>query len=298
MNPDPKYVALYTDFLKNASKITKPISVICDASNGSTGPILEKLLPELNLKSFTVINSEPNPEFPAHGPNPLLPGVLDQICKKVVETKSDFGVAFDADGDRAFYIDEKGRVVPSYILAAFLFKGEKAPFVADELVYQALRMTKLFTDSELFPAKVGVYFIKQKMQEVGASTAVEFSCHLYFKDFFGADSGIFSLVRVASILSNSDMTLGEFIDQMPKHFVKNTDLQIVGKDWKAIFEKLIEEYKKLGALVETREGVSIVFENKWANVRPSNTEPLLRIYVGAQDEKDCEKLIDEIKAKV
>ena len=292
------YISLYTDFLKKHADMKRPMSVVCDSSNGATGKILERLLPELGLKDFTLINANPDPEFPAHGPNPLLPGVLDQLSNVVLEKKADFGVAFDADGDRAFFVDEKGTILSSISIGALLFRYSKAPFVADELVYQAHHHMKLFKHQELHPSRVGVFFIKQVMKQIQATTGAEFSGHFYYNDFFGADSGIFTLIRMLSILSTIPETLSEFCASLPAHIVKNIDLKIEGKNWDELKKKIIEIYTLKEAVIEQREGITIQMPNGWVNIRPSNTEPILRIYAGAENEAASDALVEEIQALV
>lgn len=290
------YVNLYTDFLKGYAKIGRPLSVVCDSSNGATGAILRKLLPGLGLASFALMNDDPDPDFPAHGPNPLLPGVLDSLSKAVVEKKADLGVAFDADGDRAFFVDEKGAVVPSFAIVALMAKDIKPPYVADELVFQALRSLRLFSDSELYPSRVGVYFIKEKMREVGGNLGGEFSGHFYFNDFFGSDSGIFSLVTVLNALSKEGRSLSEFAASLPRHAVANDDLNIAGKDWTVIQQRILDAYST--DTIERRDGISIVRPESWVSIRPSNTEPILRFYAGAPTLDEAKSLIGEIKAFV
>lgn len=290
------YISIYTDFLKSHTDLKKPMSIVCDCSNGATGKILQDLLPKLGLKNFILLNDTPDPEFPAHGPNPLLPGVLDRLCNTVREKNADLGVAFDADGDRAFFVDEKGNVIQSFITGALLFKYSQPPFVADELVYQAHRHMKLFQKQELHPSRVGVYFIKQVMKEVQANTGAEFSGHLYFKEFYGADSGIFAMVRVLSILSSIPETLSQFAHSLPHHVVKNDDMKIEGKDWKTIEQKITNAYVNAGYIIERREGITLQMgHHGWVNIRPSNTEPTLRFYAGADNEVAATKLINDIK---
>jgi phosphomannomutase len=292
------YTTLYTDFLKNYADLKKPLSIVADASNGATGKILQSLLPKLGLKKSLLVNDNPDPEFPAHGPNPLLPGVLDDLAKKVIAEKADLGVAFDADGDRAFFVDEKGNALPSFVIAALLFKYSSPPYVADELVYQAHHHMKLFTLNELHPSKVGVFFIKQVMKVKQATTGAEFSGHFYFQDFFGADSGLFTMIRVLSILSSIPQSLSEFAKGLPSHFIKNVDLKIFGKNWLEIQGKILETYSLDDVTIERREGITLQLKNGWVNIRPSNTEPILRIYAGAEDEKTASGLVDEVKALV
>jgi phosphomannomutase len=289
------YIELYTDFLASHAEIKKPLSIVTDSSNGVTGMILKELLPKLGLSDVTLINDNPDPEFSAHGPNPLASGALDELTKTVVEKKADLGVAFDADGDRAFFVDEKGTVLPSFITAALLFKHLPPPYVADELVYQAHHHMKLFSRSELHPSKVGVFFIKQVMKVKQATAGAEFSGHFYFKDFFGADSGLFAMIKVLSILSTLPQSLSEFAASLPPHCIKNEDLNIDGKNWLEIQNKIMEAYSLEDVTIERREGITLQLKNGWVNIRPSNTEPILRIYAGAETKKEAGALVEEIK---
>jgi phosphomannomutase len=299
-----EYIPLYTDFLKKHTHLKRPLSIVVDCSNGATGKILEDLLPKLGLASFEIVNKNPDPEFSAHGPNPLEKGAMDQLSKRVVEKKADFGVAFDADGDRAFFVDEKGMVHPSFVIAALLFTQAKPPFVADELVYQALKSMRMFHDEDLRPSRVGVFFIKQVMKDLQASTGAEFSGHFYFKDFFGADSGIFAMLKVLATLSHQNQTLSAFAASLPQHVIKNDSISITGKDWNKIERTIKEKYEKLADSgqqsleIETREGITIRTQKGWLNARPSNTEPILKFFSGADTDHAASELLEEIKKLV
>lgn len=288
------YTDIYIDFLLKHAEIKKPLKIVADASNGATGQILTELLPKLGLKNFVILSGQPDPEFPDHGPNPLLPGVLNKIKVEVLKQQADLGVAFDADGDRAFFVDDTGVVQPSFITAALLFKYSQPKFVADELVYQALNHMKLFGE-DLQPSKVGVFFVKQKMREISATTGAEFSGHFYFKDFFGADSGIFALIQILNIISKNNILFSNFAKNLPKHEVRNEDINIAGKDWQSIQEKIITAHTAKGNKIEYCEGITIQLPEGWVNIRPSNTEPVLRFYAGAETKETALAIIADIK---
>lgn len=292
------YISLYTDFLMKHARIERPLRVVCDTSNGAVGTILKSLIDKLNLKHVTLINYEPDPEFPAHGPNPLLPGVQDQIKQRVVKEKADLGAIFDADGDRIFFIDEKGEQLPSYISASLIFKHRQPPYVADELVYQALHHMNLFKAEELFPSQVGFVFVRQKMREVHATSGAEFSGHYCFKDFFYCDSGLFALVTMLSLVSSMKEPLSVAITHLPKHIVKNEDISIKGKNVEETYQRIIDVYAGKGALLERRDGITVTVKDGWINARVSHTEPIIRIYSGASNEPEALRLLGDIKALI
>jgi phosphomannomutase len=290
------YLENYVAFLKSHIHLNKPITVVADCSNGSTGAILVALtdVPNLTLK---LINEKPDGNFPAHSPNPLEPGALNQLTKAVLNIKADFGVAFDADGDRAFFIDEKGNILPGFLTCVLLFKNNKPPYVIEETVYQALKHLKLFKDTEIKPTKVGSLFIKEGLKEFKGSTGGEYSGHYYFDKFFGLDSGIFAFVEVANVVSHMTTSLSSFVNSIPAHTVINENVRIEGKNAQEILKK-IESIYQSKAEIGHRDGITLDLGNTWINIRTSNTEPLLRLLAGASTEKETKKLIAEVKALV
>lgn len=291
------HTELYADFLKDHINLKRPLTVVADASNGTAGIILKALgtVPNLNL---ILINDTPDSDFPAHGPNPLLAGATDQAAKAVVENKADLGVVFDADGDRAFFVDEKGRFIPAYITATILFEHSKPPFVAEELVYKCLEHMGITKKTDIRPSRVGTYFVKQILKQATGTIGAEYSGHYYFKDFFNTDSGIFTMISLANNLSSLDMSISAYIESLPKHATSNEDIKLGDKAWPDIEAAIRKEYTKDGVTFETREGLTIDFGDRWINIRRSNTEPLLRFFAGATTEKEAADLIASVKKLV
>lgn len=293
------YVQIYADFLKNHFSLEKPLKIVCDSSNGSTGIVIKRLqtmnIPNLEIIS---IHDNPDPEFSAHSPNPLNKGASDDAAKKVVETGADFGVLFDADGDRAFFVDNQGVMLPSFITATLLFKNAKGPYVADETVYKSLEHLKVTPPDQLVPSRVGSYFVKQVLKEQHASVAAEFSGHYYFKDFFGADSGIFTMIQVANIVSKLDTGLTEYRQSLPPQELVNEEMKLGDKTWKDMEPKILEFAQSKGGKIETREGVTLDMGTLWINMRPSNTEPIIRFIGGGRKASEILGVIEEIKKLV
>src|SRR3989344_7882762 len=288
------YLQIYSNFLKKHIKVSRPMSVVCDASDGVSGIVLKKVFRNHPKIKLVLINGKPNGRFPAHGPNPLSSGALDQCAKRVLKEGADMGAVFDADGDRIFFIDEKGIPLPSFKSAAVLFLNSTPPFVADELVYQSLKLMKIIPQKNLFPAKVGTYFIKNKMGKTKASIAAEYSGHFYFKDFFGADSGLMTLIKMSNLLSKSGDTLSQHVNRLPAFSIisENKPLENDFLDFK---NKLKARPLKGVIKMEERDGLSLIFSDSFLNVRASNTEPLLRMTCGAVSKEVCKKIIKKLE---
>jgi phosphomannomutase len=281
------YVSKYVEFLKRHTNVKRPLKIVCDSSNGTTGLVLEKLVNIPNME-LILINATPDPEFPAHGPNPLIAGATNMLSQKILEVGADFGVAFDADGDRAFFVDNRGEILPSFVIAAIWFKHSKPPFVADEIDYLSLTTTNIFKKQDITPAHVGTIFIKDAMQKNKAIFGAEFSEHFYFREFFGLDSGIFSMIYTANTLSRQDKTLAELHAEFSKQYLVNTNIAFENSNWDKVLVALKKETSTIAKAYFEREGLTIITEHGWINVRTSNTEPLIRVSVGAKTQEIAE----------
>lgn len=289
------YPELYADFLKKHFDLKKPITVVCDCSNGSAGIVIEKLQ---NIKNLTIIplNNKPDPEFPAHGPNPLIAHATDELSKKVLELKADCGVAFDADADRAVIVDNEGNTLPSFMTCILLFVHASGPFVVDELVYKSLQYEAIIPMENIIRSKVGTRYIKEHMKSASATVGGEFSGHYYFKDFFGADSGIFTMIQVANTLSNMSSSLFAFKSSLPVHTLINEEIKLGDKKW-ADIESHVRNYATKNKInLEEIEGVTLDTGTAWLNIRTSNTEPIVRLIGGGTTEAEVRKLVENIEA--
>ncbi|MDO8510177.1 MAG: hypothetical protein Q7S15_00940 [bacterium] len=286
------YLETYAYFLRSKIAADRPLRVVFDASNGVTGLVLKDVFNKGEIEPF-IINDEIDPEFSAHGPNPLAQGAALDCQRAVKENSAACGVIFDADGDRAIFVDEKGRVVPSYVIAVLLFKHGKPPFVADELIYQSLKLLRLA--ESVIPSPVGAHYVKEAMRTNDASFGAEFSGHFYFEDFFFQDSGIVAAIHVINILSECDVTLSQFWDNLPRFILTYDEVSLTSRTWMEIEPFILDLYAKKAQDVGKRDGVTLSLHNQWINIRPSNTEPLLRMTAGGESEKDNLVLIQEIK---
>lgn len=271
------YLQHYINFLRKKLKPQKNLRVVFDCFNGTTGLVLKPLF-QKNKKIKTVfLNDRPDGRFPAHGPNPLAPNALNQLVKKVLAVKADLGIAFDADGDRAFFVDNQGRTVPAYVAAYLLFLNQKPPFVAEIIAYESMKYAGI--DKQVRPSRVGTYFVKQKMKKCRASVGAEYSGHYYFQDFFGADSGILAAVKIINSISQMPYQLADFTDLLPQRYeTESFNLPASAKE--KFMTMIAKIYQPLARQTNRIDGWTFEFDQGWFNIRPSNTEPLIRITWG------------------
>ncbi len=281
----------YVDFLESYTKVKRPIRVIFDCGNGVAGIVLRKLIPRVKNIDAYFLFSNPDGRFPKRNPNPLASGALTPLARKVRDIGADIGIAFDADADRVFFVDAKGRLIPSYAAMFLFLKVFKEPFVSEILMYHMLRSVGF--SGKIFKTKVGTYFIKEKMRKENASVAGEYSGHYYFRDFFFADSGILAAMTLLSALSNEEGSLGKFFDQLPSLFINLVNIPLINLNIARIESILTAKAKK----IDFTDGKTFIFKTSWINVRPANTEPLIRFFIAATTKKEMNALTRVIKSR-
>ncbi len=292
------YHNLYAAFLVSHIKLKKPLSIVADCSDGAVGMVLRALERQIERKkiplSIHIINGEPNGQFPAHGPSPMAKGALKELSKEVVERGADCGVIFDSDGDRIVFTDEKGQEIPSDAVAVLLAEGVSGKMVIDPRAGFLVRDYILKNKRKVVVSRVGHAFIKKILKETGATFGAEFSGHYYFKEFFGADSGLFTLAKVFSAISRFNKPLSEWLATFPQYFGSgevNFRLKPGAKE--TILEKIEEKYRPEATLVDKLDGVKMEFDGWWLLVRPSGNEDILRLLIEAKDEKVMKAKIKE-----
>jgi len=288
-----KYLKIYVDFLKRFIDIKKPLRLVFDCSNGTAGIVLKKLVPLIHNSKFLILNSKPDGNFPAHGPNPLVRNALKQLGKSVRQYKADLGVAFDADADRVFFIDNVGRALPSYVIAYLLFKNLPPPFVSEIFTYKTLKYAGLLEERKVYPSAVGTYFVREMMRKKNANAAAEYSGHYFYREFFGCDSGILTALKVMNLVSKLPYSLADFYDFLPKFYTRLFNMP--GRDKGRLMRKTKSFYKNKALKIEKIDGLGFDFKDWFFVVRPSNTEPLLRFFVGAKDRNVLIRQVKDIK---
>ncbi len=290
-----EYIELYSNYLEKFVSVEKPVKVVFDFFGGATGTVAGDFLKKQEKIESCFLNQNPDSEFKANGPNPLEDKALEQLSLEIKKQNADMGVAFDADGDRAFLLDEKGVVLPAFATASLLFEESEPPFVVDELVFKSLEYTG-FSSDKIHPSKIGTYFIKSKMRETEANIGAEFSGHYYFKNFFYSDSGLLTAILAINALSKFNGPLSGYISKFPPHAVVNQNIKMDEDMIEKIEEKLEIFAQKNGAQIQKREGITLDLKKEgWINVRKSNTEPLVRFVAGTKNKQDALEIIETVK---
>lgn len=288
------YFKIYADFLKKFLAVKRPLFAVLDAFNGAAGIAAREVFADYPLVQLTCLNDLPDGDFPAHGPNPLLAGAMKELCQKVVRQKSDLGVAFDADGDRALFTDNLGRAVPAYVIAYLIFRNRRPPYVVDEPLFKIFQHLGLIDLKEIISTRVGYAFIRAAMRQANVSSTAEYSGHYCFEETFQADSALFAFIQVLNSLSVMNQTLADFYDSLPAFAVDMENFKFKeATDWLAIRKKFISHFGGHAEDTAERDGLTFDFGESWLNVRLSNNEPLLRFTAGAKTAAGVAELLSE-----
>ena len=274
--------------------------MVFDCSNGITGIILKKLFQSSKVKSkkFKIetifINDNPDGNFPAHGPNPMAKGAVRQLEKEVVKEKADLGVIFDADGDRVFFVDNRGRFIDSHEAGFILTRRHNPPYVVG-----ATSSWRLKKQPKVSLSKVGHYFFKRLMRERKANLGLEHSGHYYFKKFFYSDSGILAAIEVMNFVSLAGQAglksdLAAWLDDLPKYY-RSGEINFEVRDKKSTIKKIENHYKTRAGKISKLDGLTMEFGGWWFNLRPSNTENFLRLNLESMDQKILKLELQNIK---
>ncbi len=290
----PAYVERVLSFVDLAA--LKPLRIVIDAANGMAGvmlpPVLERLPVEARPYFF-----DPDGNFPNHEPNPLLPENREFIVAKTLEEQADFGVAFDGDADRCFFVDDTGEFVPGDFVTALLAESilEKEPgakIIYDVRASWAVADTVNRAGGIPLVNRVGHAFIKHRMREENALFGGEVSGHYYFRDFSQADSGVVPFLLMLELLSKRG-GLSELLRPYRERYFITGEINTPVKDVALKLQELKERFGPEGK-VSHLDGISIEAEDWHMNVRPSNTEPLLRLNLEARTKELMERKRDEV----
>jgi phosphomannomutase len=275
----------------------RPLRVVIDAANGMAGAMLPPILERLPIDALRCY-FEPDGSFPNHEPNPLLPENREFIVGKVTEEEADLGVAFDGDADRCFFVDDTGEFVPgdfvtALLAASVLEKEPGAKIIYDVRASWAVPETIERAGGVPLINRVGHAFIKLRMREEGAAFGGEVSGHYYFRDFSQADTGVVPFLLILELISRKGRKLSEILRPFREHYFITGELNTPVADVALKLQELKERFGTEGR-VSHLDGVSIDAEDWHMNVRPSNTEPLLRLNLEALSKELMERKRDEV----
>jgi phosphomannomutase len=275
-----------------------PLKVVIDTANGMGGVMLPRVLERLPQVETVRYYFEPDGSFPNHEPNPLLPENREFIIERTTAEAADFGVAFDGDADRCFFVDDGGEFVPGdFVTALFaeliLEKEPGAKIIYDVRASWAVPDTIKRAGGIPLINRVGHAYIKLRMREEGAAFGGEVSGHYYFRDFYQADSGVIPLLLMLELVSKRGKKLTEILRPFTERYFITGELNTPVPDVDLKLKELQERFAPEGE-VSHLDGVSIEAEDWHFNVRPSNTEPLLRLNLEARSKERMEQKRDEV----
>jgi phosphomannomutase len=295
----PGFVDRVLSFIDPAA--LRPLKVVIDAANGMAGRMLPPVLERLPIEAVRCY-FDPDGSFPNHEPNPLLPENREFIVRKTLDEGADLGVAFDGDADRCFFVDDTGEFVPGDFATALFAQNvlEKEPgakVIYDVRASWAVPETIERAGGTALVNRVGHAFIKERMREVGAAFAGEVSGHYYFRDFSQADTGVVPFLVMLERISKGGRKLSELLRPFRDRYFITGELNTPVADVSAKLAELEERFGPDGS-VSHLDGLSVEAPDWHFNVRPSNTEPLLRLNLEARSEELMERKRDEVLAVV
>lgn len=292
----------YVDYLlarfpKKTFKKRK-LKVVIDAGNGMAGFTAPAVMKHLNIDLIPMY-FELDGNFPNHEANPIESANLKDLQKKVKKEKADIGLAFDGDADRCFLIDEKGDLVNPSALTALIAVRELKSQPGSTIIYNLISskaVVEVITENGGvgLRSRVGHSYIKSLMAESGAIFGGEHSGHFYFADFWRADSGMLAALYALAELMDSNKPLSNLLKPYNRYFSSgeiNSKVKDVAKSIKAVEEKYQDKYQ-----LDHLDGLTVTADSWWFNLRPSNTEPLLRLNVEANTEKEMVSITDTVLA--
>ena len=292
---------ILNDYINNALRFlkrgaVKKLKIVVDTGNGMGGLIIPHLFKEINCRIIPLY-FELNGSFPHHIPNPLIPENLFALQKKVLEKRANLGIALDGDADRVVFIDEKGRTISGDLITALLAKALLKDNPGEKILYD-LRSSRVVKEeikkSGGIPIifRVGHSFIKEKMREENILFAGELSGHDYLRENYFIESPLVVILKVLEVLSEKDKPLSEIIQPFKRYFASG-EINCKVRDKEKELKKLEERYQDAKNIFHL-DGLSVEYENWWFNVRPSNTEELLRLNL----ETKSKELMEEKKKEI
>jgi len=296
----PGYVDRVMSFVDVSA--LRPLKVVIDAANGMAGAMLPPVLERLPGIEVVRCYFDPDGSFPNHEPNPLLPENREFIVRKTLEEGADLGVAFDGDADRCFFVDDSGEFVPGDFATALLAEAVLAKEPGAKIIYDvraswAVPETIAALGGEPLVNRVGHAFIKARMRKDDAAFGGEVSGHYYFREFTQADTGVVPFLLMLEIVSRKGEKLSRILEPFRSRYFITGELNTPVADVALKLQELKERYGSEGR-VSHLDGISVDFDDWHFNVRPSNTEPLLRLNLEAYSQDEMERRRDEVLAVI
>ncbi|MQY19985.1 Phosphomannomutase/phosphoglucomutase [Nocardia sp. RB20] len=291
----------YAEFLRGLVDLggIRPLKVAVDAGNGMGGYTVPAVLGAVDALNIVPLYFELDGSFPNHEANPLDPKNLVDLQQLVRDSGADIGLAFDGDADRCFVVDERGEPVSPSAITALVAERELAKEPGATVIHNLITsqsVPKLVTELGGTPVRtrVGHSFIKQQMAATGAIFGGEHSAHYYFRDFWGADSGMLAALHVLAALGGGDRPMSE-LGSSYATYAASGEINSTVADAKERTMAVLAAFQDRAVAVDRLDGVTVQLpEDAWFNLRASNTEPLLRLNVEARSTEEVDALVTEI----
>jgi len=271
----------YSRFILDQIKLERKLKVVLDTGNGAAGIIAPKLFRQVGCE-VTALNEDLDGRFPSRSPEPT-PEALQQLRAEVKKNGADFGVGYDGDGDRSVFVDDKGRIltgdVISIIFARALIKKGRNRVVYDVSCSLAVEESIKASGGVPVVEKVGRPFMMERVLRENAVFGGERSGHFYFSDIYGIDDGTYASLKMAEIISRGKEPLSQMVDAVPQYYSSTVNMACPDEHKFEVTEKTKEFFEKLGYKIIQIDGVKAYDEEGWVLMRPSNTEPLIRVFV-------------------
>ena len=292
----PQYVDRVMSFIDVSA--VRPLKVVIDAANGMAGALLPPVLERLPMVEADRCFFEPDGTFPNHEPNPLLPENREFIVEKTLAEGADLGVAFDGDSDRCFFVDDSGEFVPGDFVTALFAESILAREPGAKIIYDVRASWAVPETIERHGGvplvnRVGHAFIKARMRKDHAAFGGEVSGHYYFRDFSQADTGVVPFLLMLELISRKGKKLSEILAPLRSTFFITGEINTPVPDVALKLQEIKERYAG-EAKITHLDGISVEGEGWHFNVRPSNTEPLLRLNLEARTREEMERRRDEV----
>ncbi|WP_328555188.1 MULTISPECIES: phosphomannomutase/phosphoglucomutase [unclassified Streptomyces] len=290
----------YAAYLRSLVDLTsiRPLKVVVDAGNGMGGHTVPTVFSGLPL-DLVPMYFELDGTFPNHEANPLDPANIVDLQKRVREEGADLGIAFDGDADRCFVVDERGEPVSPSAITALVAARELAKHGGGTVIHNLITswsVPEVVREHGGTPVRtrVGHSFIKAEMASSGAIFGGEHSAHYYFRDFWNADTGMLAALHVLAALGGQDGPLSGLVAEYDR-YAGSGEINSTVDDQAARLAAVRAAYEgREGVTIDELDGLTVTAEDAWFNVRPSNTEPLLRLNAEARDEATMTRVRDEV----
>ena len=279
----------------------RELRVVADTANGMGGYVVPRVFDGLPFE-LDVLYPELDGTFPNHPADPLNPENLRDLQARVLATGADVGLAFDGDADRVFLIDERARPVSgslttALVAAAMLEREPGATILYNLICSRSVPEVIAERGGVGIRTRVGHSYIKQVMADTGAVFGGEHSGHYYYRDNYRADSGIITALIVLDLMSRADVPLSELVAPFDR-YAASGEINTTVADPAATVARVAGRLRAAGVALDELDGLSANYGDWWFNLRPSNTEPLLRLNVEAASDEECRVHVDEVLAMI